>query len=90
MWGQILHDIVSGKVEEDPSVLLRFLVTTFVDLKNWKIYYNVAFSSLVFNSRMTLLSLQPASKLLTKEEVMFLCTQYSTTLVSLFDPLNWH
>lgn len=74
MWAQILHDIVSGKVEEDPSVLLRFLVTSFADLKNWKVYYNVAFPSLVFNSRITLLSLQPASKVLTKEEVMFMCT----------------
>ncbi|CAO2179219.1 unnamed protein product [Urochloa humidicola] len=65
---RILHDIVSGKVEEDPALLLRFLVISFADLKNWKIYYNVAFPSLVFNSRMTLLSLQVASKVLSKEE----------------------
>ncbi|CAO2176726.1 unnamed protein product [Urochloa humidicola] len=65
---KILHDIVSGKVEEDPALLLRFLVISFADLKNWKIYYNVAFPSLVFNSRMTLLSLQVASKVLSKEE----------------------
>ncbi|AQK96577.1 Autophagy 7 [Zea mays] len=71
---KILHDIVSGKVEEDPSVLLRFLVTSFADLKNWKVYYNVAFPSLVFNSRITLLSLQPASKVLTKEEAASMYT----------------
>nr|AVY91732.1 ubiquitin-activating-like protein [Saccharum hybrid cultivar SP80-3280] len=71
---KILLDIVSGKVEEDPSVLLRFLVTSFADLKNWKVYYNVAFPSLVFNSRMTLLNLQPASKVLTKEEAASMYT----------------
>lgn len=70
---QILHDIVSGKVEEDPALLLRFLVISFADLKNWNIYYNVAFPSLVFNSPMTLLSLQVASKVLSKEEVMSMC-----------------
>ncbi|XP_004969162.1 ubiquitin-like modifier-activating enzyme atg7 [Setaria italica] len=64
---KILHDIVSGKVEEDPALLLRFLVISFADLKNWKIYYNVAFPSLVFNS--TLLSLQVASEVLSNEEV---------------------
>lgn len=67
-----MHDIVSGKVEEDPALLLRFLVISFADLKNWKIYYNVAFPSLVFNS--TLLSLQVASEVLSNEEVMFMCT----------------
>lgn len=70
---QILDDIVSGKVEEDPALLLRFLVISFADLKNWKIYYNVAFPALVFNSKMTLLSLQVASKVLSKEEVMSMC-----------------
>ncbi|CAL4955799.1 unnamed protein product [Urochloa decumbens] len=65
---KILDDITSGNVEEDPSLLLRFLVTSFADLKNWKVYYNIAFPSLVFNSRMTLLSLQCASEVLSKEE----------------------
>lgn len=65
---------MSGEVEEDPALLLRFIVISFADLKNWKVYYNAAFPSLVFNPKITLLSLQPASKFLTKEEVMFLCT----------------
>ncbi|KAG2599054.1 ubiquitin-like modifier-activating enzyme atg7 isoform X2 [Panicum virgatum] len=65
---KILHDIMSGNVEENPALLLRFLVTSFADLKNWKVYYNVAFPSLVFNSRMTLLSLHCASEVLSKEE----------------------
>ncbi|XP_062205300.1 ubiquitin-like modifier-activating enzyme atg7 isoform X2 [Phragmites australis] len=65
---KILHDIMSGKVEENPALLIRFLVISFADLKNWKVYYNVAFPSLVFNSKMTLLSLQYASQVLSKEE----------------------
>jgi ubiquitin-like modifier-activating enzyme ATG7 len=67
---KILHDIISGNVEENPALLLRFLATSFADLKNWKVYYNVAFPSLVLNSRMTLLSLHCASELLSKEEVI--------------------
>jgi ubiquitin-like modifier-activating enzyme ATG7 len=84
MLGQILDDITSGKVEEDPAVLLRFLVISFADLKNWKVHYNVAFPSLVFNSEMTLLSLRRAAQVLNKEQVMFLCIKYLTTGVSLF------
>lgn len=69
---QILHDIKSGKVEENPALLLRFLVISFADLKNWKVYYNVAFPSLIFDSKITLLSLKLASQVLKQEEVMFL------------------
>ncbi|CAM0881703.1 unnamed protein product [Alopecurus aequalis] len=64
---KILHDIISGKIEEHPSLLLRFLVISFADLKNWKVYYNVVFPSL-FNSEMTLLSLHSASQVLSQEE----------------------
>lgn len=74
LWSQILHDIMHGKIEEDPSLLLRFLVISFADLKNWKIYYSVAFPSLVFKSEMTLLSLHSASLVLSQEEVIILCT----------------
>lgn len=81
---QILDDIISGKVEEDPALLLRFLVISYADLKNWKVHYNVAFPSLIFNSEMTLLRLRSATQVLNKEQVMFLCTKYSTTWVSLF------
>lgn len=74
LWNQILHDIMYGKIEEDPSLLLRFLVISFADLKNWKIYYSVAFPSLVFKSEMTLLNLHSASLVLSQAEVMILCT----------------
>ncbi|XP_051224915.1 ubiquitin-like modifier-activating enzyme atg7 [Lolium perenne] len=69
---KILHDILSGKIEECPSLLLRFLVISFADLKNWKLYYNVAFPSLDFNSNMTLLSLHSASQVLSQEEAISL------------------
>ncbi|KAL6842790.1 hypothetical protein ACP4OV_027634 [Aristida adscensionis] len=65
---RILNDIMSGRVEEDPALLMRFLVISFADLKNWKVYYNVAFPSLVFNSKITLLGLQRASEVLNQEE----------------------
>ncbi|KAM0845080.1 hypothetical protein ACQ4PT_056635 [Festuca glaucescens] len=64
---KILHDVLSGKIEELPSLLLRFLVISFADLKNWKVYYNVAFPS-VFDCKMTLLSLHSASQVLSQEE----------------------
>jgi ubiquitin-like modifier-activating enzyme ATG7 len=73
LWIQILHDILSGKIEECPSLLLRFLVISFADLKNWKVYYKVASPS-VFDSKMTLLSLHSASQVLSQEQVMILCT----------------
>ncbi|CAM0875664.1 unnamed protein product [Alopecurus aequalis] len=65
---KILHDILSGKIEECPSLLLRFLAITFVDLKNWELHYDVVFPSLVFNSEMTLLSLHSASQVLNEQE----------------------
>uniref|UniRef100_A0A453BZ79 Autophagy-related protein 7 n=2 Tax=Aegilops tauschii subsp. strangulata TaxID=200361 RepID=A0A453BZ79_AEGTS len=65
---RIFYDILSGKIEEDPTLLLRFLVISFVDLKNWKVYYDVAFPSLVLNSKMTFLRLHSASEVLSQEE----------------------
>uniref|UniRef100_A0A453BZ75 THIF-type NAD/FAD binding fold domain-containing protein n=1 Tax=Aegilops tauschii subsp. strangulata TaxID=200361 RepID=A0A453BZ75_AEGTS len=68
---RIFYDILSGKIEEDPTLLLRFLVISFVDLKNWKVYYDVAFPSLVLNSKMTFLRLHSASEVLSQEELLF-------------------
>uniref|UniRef100_A0A0D9V2W5 Ubiquitin-like modifier-activating enzyme ATG7 n=1 Tax=Leersia perrieri TaxID=77586 RepID=A0A0D9V2W5_9ORYZ len=88
---KILHDISSGNVEENPSLLLRFLVISFADLKNWKVYYNVAFPSLVFDSKITLLSLKFASSALSQEEVTSLSKAFiewrkssETTVVPFF------
>lgn len=88
---KILHDIKSGKVEENPALLLRFLVISFADLKNWKVYYNVAFPSLIFDSKITLLSLKLASQVLKQEEATSLSNAFTewrksseTTVVPFF------
>ncbi|KAG8056210.1 hypothetical protein GUJ93_ZPchr0001g29876 [Zizania palustris] len=88
---KILHDIISGKVEEDPALLLRFLVISFADLKNWKVYYNVAFPSLTFDSKITLLSLKVASEVLSQDEAASLSKAFTewrksseTTVVPFF------
>lgn len=65
---QILLDISSGKVEEDCSALLRFLVISFADLKKWTFHYWFAFPALVLNPPATLVSLQPASEAFSTEE----------------------
>ncbi|KAL5226746.1 hypothetical protein ABZP36_015011 [Zizania latifolia] len=88
---KILHDITSGKVEQDPALLLRFLVISFADLKNWKVYYNVAFPSLTFDSKITLLSLKVASEVLSQDEAASLSKAFTewrksseTTVVPFF------
>ncbi|KAM3350778.1 hypothetical protein ACQJBY_023070 [Aegilops geniculata] len=65
---KIFHDILSGKIEENPALLLRFLVISFADLKNWKVYYDIAFPSLLFNSEITLLSVHSVSQVLSQDE----------------------
>jgi len=64
-----LEDITSGKAEEDGAVLSRFLLISFADLKKWSFRYWFAFPALVLDPPATILNLQPASKILTVEEV---------------------
>nr|XP_043622499.1 ubiquitin-like modifier-activating enzyme atg7 [Erigeron canadensis] len=65
---KIWEDIRSGKAEEDSSVLLRFLVIAFADLKKFNFYYWFAFPALVLDPPATLVDLRPASKWFTAEE----------------------
>ncbi|KAJ0971757.1 hypothetical protein J5N97_019716 [Dioscorea zingiberensis] len=65
---KILADIQSGRVEEDSTLLLRFLVISFADLKTWSFRYLFAFPALVVDPPATLLSLQPATQILSAEE----------------------
>ncbi|XP_078431565.1 thiF family protein [Wolffia australiana] len=65
---KILLDISTGKVEEDCSTLLRFLVISYADLKKWTFHYWFAFPALVMNPPATFLSLKPASEALSTEE----------------------
>lgn len=67
---QIWEDICSGKAEEDCSVLLRFLVVSFADLKKWTFYYWFAFPALVFDPPATVVGLKSAAQWFSKEEVM--------------------
>ncbi|PWA86285.1 hypothetical protein CTI12_AA143800 [Artemisia annua] len=65
---KIWEDIRSGKAEEDSSVLSRFLVISFADLKKFNFYYWFAFPALTLDPPVTLVDLRPASKWFTPEE----------------------
>lgn len=67
---QIWEDICSGKVEEDSSVLLRFLVISFADLKKWSFHYWFAFPALILDPPATVVKLKPAAKWFSVEEVL--------------------
>ncbi|KAJ8558426.1 hypothetical protein K7X08_005192 [Anisodus acutangulus] len=79
---KIWDDIYSGKVEEDSSVLLRFLVISFADLKKWSFHYWFAFPALVLDPPATLVILKPASRCFTSEEAESLsraCNEWRST-----------
>ncbi|XP_024993110.1 ubiquitin-like modifier-activating enzyme atg7 [Cynara cardunculus var. scolymus] len=65
---KIWEDIRSGKAEEDSSVLLRFLLISFADLKKFNFYYWFAFPALVLDPPATLVNLRPASQWFTLQE----------------------
>ncbi|KAK9064282.1 hypothetical protein SSX86_015662 [Deinandra increscens subsp. villosa] len=65
---KIWEDIRSGKVEEDSSVLLRFLIISFADLKKFHFHYAIAFPALVLDPPATLVDLKPATEWFTVEE----------------------
>ncbi|GBG63923.1 hypothetical protein CBR_g39927 [Chara braunii] len=59
---EIWDDILSGRAEKDPSLLNRFLVLSFADLKGWKFYYWFAFPALSLREPARLLRLQSAAE----------------------------
>lgn len=67
---QIWEDIHSGRAEQESSVLSRFLLISFADLKNWKFYYSFAFPALVLDPPAMITSLKPASQCFSLEEVL--------------------
>lgn len=67
---QIWEDIHSGKAVEDSSVLSRFLLISFADLKKWTFHYWFAFPALVLDPPATLVDLRPASQWFSSEEVL--------------------
>ncbi|KAL5576554.1 hypothetical protein UlMin_018253 [Ulmus minor] len=65
---KIWDDIHSGKAVEDSSVLSRFLLISFADLKKWSFHYWFAFPALVLDPPATLVDLRPASHWFSLEE----------------------
>ncbi|XP_024025638.1 ubiquitin-like modifier-activating enzyme atg7 isoform X2 [Morus notabilis] len=65
---KIWEDIHSGKAIEDSSVLSRFLLISFADLKKWTFHYWFAFPALVLDPPATLVDLRPASQWFSSEE----------------------
>lgn len=65
---RIWEDILSGKVEEDCSLLLRFLVISFADLKKWSFHYWFAFPALVLDPPATVVNLKPATQWFSVEQ----------------------
>ncbi|ESQ39728.1 hypothetical protein EUTSA_v10000804mg [Eutrema salsugineum] len=65
---KIWEDIQSGKAVEDCSLLSRFLVISFADLKKWSFRYWFAFPALVLDPPASLVELKPASEYFSVEE----------------------
>ncbi|PON73810.1 Ubiquitin-like modifier-activating enzyme Atg [Trema orientale] len=59
---KIWEDIHTGKAMEDSSVLSRFLLISFADLKKWSFHYWFAFPALLLDPLATLVDLRPAVK----------------------------
>ncbi|KAL8105686.1 hypothetical protein AgCh_029474 [Apium graveolens] len=65
---KIWEDIHSGRVEQDSSLLSRFLLITFADLKNYEFYHSFAFPALVLDPPATIANLKPASQYFSLKE----------------------
>jgi ubiquitin-like modifier-activating enzyme ATG7 len=66
---QIWDDIKSGRAEEDSSLLSRFLVVSYADLKKWTFTYRFAFPGLRMSPQATAASCQAACDFFTQDEV---------------------
>ncbi|KAK7312107.1 hypothetical protein VNO77_35705 [Canavalia gladiata] len=65
---KIWDDILTGKAVEDCSVLSRFLLISFADLKKWSFNYWFAFPALMLDPPATVVNLMPASRWFTSAE----------------------
>ncbi|KAL1324715.1 hypothetical protein HN51_034869 [Arachis hypogaea] len=71
---KIWNDIVTGKAVEDCSMLSRFLLISFADLKKWSFHYWFAFPALMLDPPAALVNLRPASQWLSAAEAESLST----------------
>lgn len=69
---QIWEDIKSGRAEEDSSLLSRFLVVSYADLKKWTFTYRFSFPGLRMWPQATAASCQAACDFFTTDEVTYL------------------
>ncbi|KAK7263918.1 hypothetical protein RJT34_31517 [Clitoria ternatea] len=65
---KIWDDILTGKAVEDSSVLSRFLVISFADLKKWSFNYWFAFPALMLDPPASVVNLKPASQWFSEAE----------------------
>lgn len=76
---QIWDDIKSGRAEEDTSLLSRFLVVSYADLKKWTFTYRFAFPGLRMSPQATAAACQAARDFFSKDEiagVLAACTEW--------------
>lgn len=74
---KIWEDIHNGRALEDSSVLSRFLLISFADLKKWSFHYWFAFPALVLDPPATLVDLRPASQCFSLEEAESLSAAFN-------------
>lgn len=65
---KIWDDIQTGRAVEDCSLLSRFLLISFADLKKWSFHYWFAFPALMLDPPATVVNITPASQWLSIQE----------------------
>lgn len=65
---KLWNDICSGRAIQDCTLLNRFFLISYADLKKWQFHYWFAFPALVIQPLATCSGLQPASQFFSTEE----------------------
>ncbi|XP_047125819.1 ubiquitin-like modifier-activating enzyme ATG7 isoform X1 [Hydra vulgaris] len=75
---QIIEDIKSGVAFENTSLLNRFLVLTFADLKRYDFYYWFAFPALNIKEHINIVSINPITAIYNETEIYSLEKAYDS------------